>query len=160
MLCQKCKINTATNFMKMSINGKVSSLSLCPICASDYSEELQMNEMSSFLKSYFSPISSKPQTCNSCGTTILEIRETGKLGCPDCYKCFYDKILPGIEKIHGKVENRGKRPGKKALMVSEKTELSVKNPVEDKRRLLNKAIKEERFEDAAVLRDEIKKLEE
>ena len=36
---------------------------------------------------------------------------SGHAGCPECYHTFYDRLLPVVQRIHGSVRHRGKKPG-------------------------------------------------
>lgn len=122
----------------------------------------------------------KALKCKNCGYTFDDIVNTGKLGCEDCYDVFEDKLDTIIKKIQGANRHVG-RIGK-LLNESNSNEGSIKNgnvkediqttdelqkdskanskemEIERLQRELKNAIKEERYEDAAKIRDEIKKL--
>lgn len=122
----------------------------------------------------------KALKCKNCGYTFDDIVNTGKLGCEDCFDVFEDKLDPIIKKIQGANRHVG-RIGK-LLNESNSNEGSIKNAnvkediqttdelqkdskanskemeIERLQRELKNAIKEERYEDAAKIRDEIKKL--
>ena len=108
--------------------------------------------------------------------TFEEFMETGKFGCSNCYESFESKIDPILKNIHGANRHVGRlgeiAPAsnleikKNEVISKDKTnktkesKTSSKQSKEDKlKQELQKAIKEERYEDAAKLRDEIKKLE-
>jgi protein arginine kinase activator len=77
----------------------------------------------------------------------------GKLGCADCYKTFYDKLLPSLQRIHGKTRHEGKNP------TIIRTEVNtVENQMENLENELKTAISEQNFEKAAELRDRINEL--
>lgn len=99
-----------------------------------------------------SRLSSRVLRCETCGCTFDDIVKTGKIGCSDCYRVFYDKLQPSVIKLHGQVKYCGKIPPR-----------DFNNDNSDKiaklREELNTAIKEQNFEKAAVLRDEIKRTE-
>ena len=119
--------------------------------------------------------------CNNCGYTFEDIANTGKLGCENCYDVFEEKLDPIIRKIQG-ANHHVRRIGKmidkkidnkidKKLNESQETKTDFSNKKESNKEDENKtkieklqielkqAIKEERYEDAAKIRDEIKKLE-
>lgn len=105
----------------------------------------------------------KAEFCPFCGTLLTELIETKRGGCAFCFDVFENDIENEIVRVFDEYEYKGKVPGKaQALVPVYKTsaiavsKLSLK---EAKKRLLNIAIKEERYEDAAILRDEIKELE-
>lgn len=117
----------------------------------------------------------KQLTCDSCGMTFEDFMNTGKLGCSNCYDTFESKIDPILKNIHGSNKHIG-RLGKigPALHLKKETErmdttkeqtgeanINEDTTISEEERLkqeLQKAIKEERYEDAAKLRDEINKL--
>ena len=87
----------------------------------------------------------------------------GHLGCSDCYDKFGDKLEPSIRKIHGKTKHIGKFISYDEKAEPEKEKKETKSEVSEIDALkeqLQTAINEQRFEDAAVLRDKIKDLTE
>ena len=118
----------------------------------------------------------KQLTCDSCGMTFEDFMNTGKFGCSNCYNIFESKIDPILKNIHGANRHVG-RLGKigpatnlkeqeeqienSKIEITEKEEKTKKevNEEDKLKQELQKAIKEERYEDAAKLRDEIKKKE-
>ena len=119
--------------------------------------------------------------CDNCGTTYDEFIDTGKFGCSHCYDIFADGLDNVLKNIHGSARHVGRRSnlsledrktveedvqkvkGKKTTEVEKnKGNAKQNNSKEEKIKQLNadlkKAIKEERYEDAAKIRDEIKKL--
>lgn len=109
------------------------------------------------------PIKAKPPGCPTCGHTLENILNTGKLGCADCYKFYGKAILPLIEKCQGgATKHEGKVPktkviGDKFVPKEEPTPYMSKdiNVLEAE---LKKAIEDENYALCAKLRDEIKKL--
>src|SRR6185295_12664660 len=93
-------------------------------------------------------------TCSSCGLAYSEFRSRGRLGCPQCYEVFRSALEPLLEKIHGKCLHLGKAPGGPAA-----ADRSREKHVVALRRQLSTAIKDENYEAAAKLRDELKRAE-
>ena len=65
-------------------------------------------------------------------------------------------------RIHGTAKHKGKIPGTSALRIVEpagKIAVIKADPIEKKRALLKAAIESQDFEQAAVLRDEIREME-
>ena len=145
MLCEKCGKNTATTHFKSYVNGKVTEMHLCGQCANE--EGINNFPLFNAFSSIFGamPALKTEKRCPCCGSSFNEIAETGFVGCSECYNTFNEEILPSLKMMHGATKHSviNKKP-------DELTEL---------RQNLKKAIKEERFEDAARLRDEIKKKE-
>ncbi|MDE6413121.1 MAG: UvrB/UvrC motif-containing protein, partial [Eubacterium sp.] len=73
-----------------------------------------------------------------------------------CYEKFEDKLEPSIIKIHGKTKHVGKNVTY-TVDETDKTEADV-DTVQSLKEELKQAVKEQRFEDAAELRDRIKAL--
>ena len=67
-----------------------------------------------------------------------------------------------IQRIHGTTHHKGKVPGGSALQISGGQHQMMpvqESPLDEKKRLLKQAIEKQDFETAAVLRDEIKEME-
>ena len=100
--------------------------------------------------------SGKTQRCPKCGTSFDEIAHSGKVGCADCYRTFYDKLLPSIQRIHGKI----KHSGKTVSAAPEQPKIETKEEkIEKLKAAMNDAVAKQDFENAAKIRDEIKALE-
>ena len=86
--------------------------------------------------------------------TYQDFRKDGLLGCEECYNQFRSKLKNFLNKNQGTDQHIGKAPGKQD---EEKTEgMSEINRLKSE---LKKCIKEENYEQAAVIRDQINKLE-
>ena len=169
MLCQHCKKNEATTVVKTMINGEYAEYRLCHECAHELGYDSMFPDFSAdfggLLSSFFSnalPAISGAAHCNTCGSTLNDIKRTGKVGCADCYDTFFSELMPTIRNIHGNTEHKGKRPNVIEYTVNEDKKAQAES-AEDKlsalRAELKKAIEDENFERAAQLRDEIKELE-
>ena len=66
---------------------------------------------------------------------------------------FYDKLLPSLQRIHGKTRHEGKNPTIIKTDVVENV-----NALADLEEKLKKAIEEQNFEKAAELRDKINEM--
>lgn len=165
MLCQNCKKHEATTHVKTMINGEYAEYRLCPECAHALGYDSMFHDFSAdfggLLSSFFSnalPAQSGASRCKSCGSTLSDIKRTGKVGCADCYDLFYSELLPTIRSIHGNTAHKGKRPD-----AIEYTVEDAGSEKEDKKSSLKaelkKAIENEDFERAAQLRDQIREME-
>lgn len=161
MLCDKCGKNNATTHIKQIINGVVTERSLCADCASKEGYSGLSNAgLADMLVSMLGDISGvsltdKTVRCPVCGASFSDIAKTGKVGCAECYKTFYGELLPYLKRVHGGVKHTGKIPNNAPLSVRPKEETADSLRLE-----LNRLVSEERFEEAAVVRDKIKRLEE
>ena len=83
--------------------------------------------------------------------TESELRQTGRVGCPDCYSTFADILNPYVRKLHGADRHIGTAPAA--------PEQPQADPVEALRAQLKAAVESEDYEQAARLRDEIRRME-
>lgn len=178
MLCQNCGNNEANVKYTQIVNGTKKEMNLCEECAEKMGiGNFNMNmslSLSNFLGDFFSdedmnlPALVKKTTkekCENCGLLYDEFLKTGLLGCPKCYETFENRLEPIIKNIQGHTKHRGRGTKEKLTESKEKinqhekaenkNEKTEKELLEEK---LKKAIKEERYEDAAKLRDKIKEI--
>ncbi len=157
MLCQNCGKYEATTHVKRIINGESAEAHLCSDCAHalGYNDVFGGfgNTFSDLLGSFFGEPSGALNTrtvrCEKCGNTFQDIVNSGKIGCADCYRTFYDKLLPSLQRIHGKARHEGKNPNKINGTVTDE------NPVSKLEEELKSAVERQDFEKAAELRDKI-----
>ncbi|MDW0116717.1 UvrB/UvrC motif-containing protein [Sporosarcina thermotolerans] len=94
-------------------------------------------------------------TCPECELTFRKFLDIGKFGCPTCYDTFRERLPRVFGKLHnGHTKHAGKIP------VSFNEMFAVKKKIEEIRIKMQEAIVEERFEDAAALRDEVNELKQ
>lgn len=166
MICEECKKNAATVHVSHMINGQKTELHLCQECASkkgalmfDINNKFSIpNLLGSFLGSNFpvaemQPPSLNVNTCPNCGASFNDIRQTGRLGCPECYRAFDAEMEPTLRRIHGNSKHMGKIPARGGQQVLYRQE------IENLKNKLQKAVAEEHYEKAAEIRDHIKQLE-
>lgn len=181
MLCQNCGENEANVRYTQIINGVKKEMALCEKC----SKELGITNMnfnmpinlSSFLGEFFGdtgnsvlPGFTKTEEliCDQCGMTYDDFINTGKFGCSNCYDTFGDRINPILKNLQGAEHHVG-RKSKVTKTELNKLDIEKKNETKQQEKQVSKidtlkenlkiAIKEERYEDAAKIRDEIKKIE-
>lgn len=169
MLCQMCGQHPATTHIKTIVNGKLTQAHLCANCAKKQGYGNLFADWGSGFGSLLSGFmgSAAPARqvtrCPGCGASFEDITRSGKIGCAQCYHTFRGQLLPIIQRIHGTAQHKGKVPGSSALRVTDPNNKIVaveETPLEEKKRLLKQAIETQDFERAAVLRDEIKELEQ
>ena len=155
MLCSKCGKREATTHYKSVINGKVTEEHLCPKCAEnlEFSSFYFPNVFSSLLGENANIY--KTTRCSCCGSSFNDIKRSGKAGCSNCYETFKDEITPTLNLIHGTTKHK-----QNENITVTKSDETAEDILTAKKQELKKAVEEERFEDAAKLRDEIKKIEE
>lgn len=181
MLCDNCGKREANVRYTENINGRKKELHLCEECSEklgvgnfDFNMPIDFSSffgglLEDFGKTDFMPLFNEIKTlkCDNCGYTFEDIVNTGRLGCGNCYNVFEERLNPIIKKIHGSNKHIG-RTGKiidskieKKLQHDNKKESNKElSKIEKLQNDLKQSIKEERYEDAAKIRDEIKKLED
>ncbi len=161
MLCEKCGKYNATTHIHSYVNGVVTEKYLCSHCAAQEGiDGFAADGLNGLLSSMFGDVfsledRSDEKRCSCCNMSFSDIAKSGKVGCPECYKTFYSELLPYLKRVHGSIKHTGIIPNKAPLVVknSEDTLNALKIQ-------LASLVKEEKFEEAAIVRDKIKKLEE
>ena len=92
-------------------------------------------------------------TCPRCGMTLSEFRTKGRLGCPHDYEIFAPHLEGLLRRVHNATRHVGRVPGVDEDALRRKTRLS------DLQAKLEAAIREEQYECAAQLRDEIQSMD-
>lgn len=161
MLCQSCLKNSANTHIKTIVNGESKELILCSECANKLGYNNIFNDFSIGFDDFFKGFWENedhyledPIRCKKCGLSFDDIVNTGKMGCPDCYDVFYDKMIPLIERIHGNTTHKGKRLLSSSVKEDKKTE------VEKLRNELKLLVEKQEFEKAAEIRDKINAIED
>ena len=161
MLCQSCGKHPATTFIKKTINGETTEWHLCADCASKQGFGSVLNGIGFDLGDFWGSLFAEPAArsiadtvrCEGCGHSFREIAESGKAGCPECYTTYYDRLLPSIQRIHGKTKHTGKVPSGAGDGLKKEKE------IDRLRRELSECIATQQYEKCASLRDRIRELE-
>jgi len=167
MLCEKCNKNIANVYLKNNINGNITENYLCSECAGklygqNYTSLFNLNSgLDSDIFNMFnfdkiaapsaSPVT-KNNICPMCNSSFSDIIKSGKAGCGRCYATFRSELEPNVIRIHGTAKHTGKIPK------SMNTQITAKRKIEELNIKLKKMIAEQNFEEAAVIRDEINKI--
>lgn len=183
MKCENCGRNEANVKYTQIINGDKKQMFLCEDCSQKLGiGNINFNmpiDFSSFLGDFFDDLHQTAfipslsnqieLRCKKCGLDFEEFLHTGNFRCSNCYEQFESMIDPILKNIHGTNRHIGRlgnvidgnnisNDDKISKNISAYENKGV-NEIDKKKEELKKAIKEERYEDAAKLRDEIKKLE-
>ncbi len=176
MLCQNCNQKEATTHIKRVVNGEAEEHHLCAECAKKLGYDHFLDDFSLSIPNFFSsffhdtmPALSRAGAahCDTCGSSFEDIVRSGMVGCADCYEKFFDRLLPSIQRIHGRARHAGKtphytvEPDEKGGETSEAPKAqTAEAQIEALQREMQQAIDSQNFEQAAVLRDKIKELRE
>jgi len=156
MTCDICHKNPATVHLTEIVNEKVIELHICQKCSKVKTDELKSQlSLSDFLTSMVDTPETKKTSstaCPLCGMNFGDFREKGRLGCSTCYETFKEQLMPLFRKIHGSTQHAGKIPstiGDKLMKQRQKEELENR---------LARAVKLEEYEEAARIRDKLKRI--
>ncbi|MBQ4526838.1 MAG: UvrB/UvrC motif-containing protein [Clostridia bacterium] len=159
MLCSNCGNKNASFHYKSVSNGKYTELHLCRECASKLGY-IKDNDNIFNLTSVFGDFLSVPKSapaqvakCPNCATDFDTVRRTGFLGCDKCYEAFAPVVEAMLSKIQPGTVHKGKLSGTDGKKIERDN--TLKNLKED----LKRAVIEEKYEEAAILRDKIKEFE-
>ncbi|HOH49494.1 MAG TPA: hypothetical protein PLI98_02095 [Candidatus Hydrogenedentes bacterium] len=163
MLCQKCHRNPATVKYAEVVDGTVVHQDLCAECLETYQRDASSAFSLGEAKPGIRPPGGAPRqapegrgparTCPSCGDALARVLDAATAGCPACYRHFGAEIESVLEGLHRGMRHRGKTPrvddGRARLHAQ----------LQHKRTLLRSVLGLEDYEQAALIRDEIKGLE-
>lgn len=91
--------------------------------------------------------------CPKCGMSWLDFRQKGRLGCSECYEIFEAELQPIINQLQGSLEHKGKIP------VQQGKEIAIQRKISILRNDLQQMVNEQKFEEAAKIRDQIREME-
>ena len=162
MLCEVCKQGQATVHLTEIVNEQMTELHLCEACANQKGAQVEshfglsdlLSGLAEFSKTQ-EPEEVSTKACPSCGMTYEDFRKAGRLGCADCYATFKRSLGSLLKRIHGSALHLGKSPTR--LIKPAKV---GKSELLDLKRKLERAIAHEEFEEAARLRDQIRRVEQ
>ncbi len=164
MFCDECHKNIASVFITQVENSNVVKKRLCEDCARQMMmpgsaiEFLAMIPQAGPLELGLDSLEvedlkSDILVCSQCGTTISDLKETGRLGCPECYETFSEPLTAMFRELQYGDLHVGKIPNRCSVSVQMRRRLA------DLRNRLRELVESEDFEVAAEVRDEIKSLE-
>ncbi len=170
MLCE-CGEREATVHEVIIKNGKKVEKHLCEQCAKaqgfDPKAGVPISQLiSSFVLASPGAKAAKALVCETCQTTYDSFKQSGLLGCPECYNTFESELSPLLERSHeGGTHHVGKQPirataararGVDPIMEARKRAEQIKTL----RHQLDMALTAEQYEKAARLRDQIREVTE
>lgn len=132
--CEHCGlVPSAVKIEVQESDGETRTRALCWGCVAQLSAQLSLDP------------GREEKVCPLCRTTWKSFRKNRRLGCPECYKTFEEDLKTWLVKKDLRPLYTGPGP----------------RPQQELRRLegeLARALREERYEDAASLRDQLRRL--
>ncbi|HXR05296.1 MAG TPA: UvrB/UvrC motif-containing protein [Verrucomicrobiae bacterium] len=161
-MCSICKEKPATVFLtKIASDNTPRNLDLCEDCAKSkgvYNMDIFSVADADLLlglgasQQIEQAAGGVEVKCPRCGFTQADFKKSGRLGCPECYQTFAEGLGGLLKTMHKGTRHAGKAP--EALRQSR----DLSDRMKTLQNKLAKAIKDEDFEQAAILRDEIKQM--
>jgi protein arginine kinase activator len=168
MECQECQQRAATLHFTQVVNGQKVEIHVCEACAREqgymtypdesYSFHNLLAGLLNFDTSHMGNLGdvvkqSAELKCPNCELTYSEFQRVGKFGCEDCYDAFSKRLHPIIRRVQsGNTKHHGKIPERKG------GDLHTKKKIEAYKLRLQQLIESEFFEEAAIVRDQIREL--
>jgi len=155
-ICQVCKKKPAAWHITDIVDGHPRDLHLCDDCAREKAEgQVSISDfLNSLVKGSAKQVAKMSRlVCSRCGMSYLDFHTQRRLGCPYDYEAFGESMTELLQKIHGETRHVGKVPCGEPGQAARQAELRRL------RQALRRAIDQERYEEAARLRDHITKLE-
>ncbi len=176
--CHMCGKPATLHFTQI-INNEMKNIDLCDECAAKNGilegQGTPLAMLAALGEALFSDVKQNISAlsgiiCSSCGCTPITFKETGRLGCANCYKdlkLIVDKLIESSQKgechvgkkiINQHSENITEENKTATIHVKKIKKTSSKSKLHELQIELSRAISDERYEDAAKIRDEIQKL--
>jgi len=166
MKCSNCGERDGVVSLTQIIEGDVRTVSLCAKCAAEKGIETGIGVADTPLGGFLAALgeSADPDAplaealearCAACGATLRDFRETGRVGCAECYLAFDAPLRELLRRLHGSTHHTGMRyAGIEAPQRSEPNRTAL-----ELREQLRRAVESEQFELAAELRDRLRDTE-
>ena len=162
MSCDQCREREAVIHLTQIVNEQVTTLHLCEKCAAEKGVESPGSAVKTPLGSFLAamgkgaeqqPTARPGDSCQRCGASFQDFRETGRLGCPDCYRAFETPLRDLLRRLHGSTHHLGER------YAEHEPQAVARAQEADLREQLRLAVETENFELAAELRDRLRVVE-
>jgi protein arginine kinase activator len=167
--CELCGEEPATMHLLRVVDGTIQHTHLCAHCAESVAEQTEglalVLAVPSVLRGYSKRVSTETDDaaeavaadrqetfCGACGTTLTDVKESGMVGCANCYRVFAEHLEATIRRETEPIEHIGKVP----LRGPESD--SLRHEMMRLDRMLRELVAHERFEEAASVRDRLAEL--
>jgi protein arginine kinase activator len=165
--CELCGEEPATMHLLRVVDGTISHTHLCALCAEQMADEQTEGlalvlAVPSVLRGFAkkalpeqleaaggAATHHEDSFCGVCGTTLSDVKESGMVGCANCYRVFADHLEATIRHEAEPVEHLGKVP----LRGPESD--TLRHEMMRLERMLRELVQHERFEEAAGVRDRL-----
>ncbi len=168
--CERCGEEPASVHLLRVVDGQVAHTHLCPSCAEGVADETegmalvlavpsvlrQMGKGGAVDDVVIAPSEQdkREHFCEVCGTTLTDLKESGLVGCADCYRAFGEYLENLLAAGTEPAEHLGKIPRR-----GPETD-TLRHEILRLRRMLRELVECERFEEAAGVRDRLTELDQ
>ena len=153
MTCQRCQDEASVHLSEI-VDGRRRELHLCAPCArkaglsNSEPPDLGMLEMvvQKLIVAHVGELVGElaRRRCPCCGGRFMDVKTSGRLGCPDDYEVFAPGLSPLLRRAHDATRHVGKIPRRRDPRAGERLRLRFR---------LREAVAREAFEEAARVRD-------
>ena len=167
--CELCGEEPATMHLLRVVHGAVSHTHLCAHCAEGVAEQTEGLALVLAVPSVLRGLSKKSSGdqeeaagpasanreenfCGVCGTTLSDLKESGMVGCANCYSVFAVHLEATVRREAEPIEHLGKVP------IRGPESDSLRHEMMRLERMLRELVSHERFEEAAGVRDRLTEL--
>jgi protein arginine kinase activator len=164
MSCEQCREREAVIHLTQIVNEQVTTLHLCERCAAEKGVESPGSQPKTPLGTFLAAMGQElPEqvlapragdNCPRCGGSLQDFRESGRLGCPECYRSFEVPLRDLLRRLHGSTHHMGERYSDKEPAIPNEPRQAA-----ELREQLRLAVETENFELAAELRDRLRVVE-
>jgi protein arginine kinase activator len=171
-LCENCGEREAVVHLTQIVDNTITTLNLCEPCAAEKGVETGGHAAKFPLGDFLASLGEGPSAsgaateagapCPSCGATLRDFRQTGRLGCAECYRAFEPQLRELLRRVHGNAQHVGERyrgAGAGEPVAAGESRRASGDALPELRERLRRSIEAEDFEQAARLRDAIRGLE-
>ncbi|MCR5723866.1 MAG: UvrB/UvrC motif-containing protein [Treponema sp.] len=161
MICDFCHEREAVFFIEQSGPSARRALNICMECALERGVTADPRSLEKNIGGLFAELARISQkaseqdkrVCPVCGTSLLSIKRTNQLGCPECYAVFKTEVQELLKQKGVQGTYTGSMPRRLSKFKSVLTDrIMIQAKLED-------SLRKEDYEKAAVYRDYLKALE-
>ena len=132
------------------------SVHVCQQCAFHKASPFYSHDLFGLIKMIDEIIDNGEKKCETCGAQFSEINKIKRFGCEDCYRTFKKQSINIFSRCQTGLKHIGKTPKNwenKFLAENAEIQIALLNHE------LQDAIKQEKYEDAAVIQKKIKEIQ-
>lgn len=167
LTCQLCQQRPATTHVtEIGPDGQRREAHLCQTCIREQGLDLAASppplaELTVGMPAVETPAPAPEPICPGCGLRFAEYGQNNLFGCAECYQTFDRQVADLALRHHGALRHVGRRPAQAEPPPPARRRPRRRAGVRaDLERRLRDAVSEERFEEAARLRDQLRAVEE